>query len=184
MAPNPSAAFSVLTLPGWQGSEPEHWQSRWEHLHGYQRVEQHNWLHPLRGDWTARLEDMVLDSTAPVVLVAHSLGCILTAWWAAHSQSTHRVKAALMVAPGDIEQPDLAPYLPGWAPIARQPLPFAAVLAGSQNDPYCSFARAQGLAQSWGAHFVDCGESGHINGASNLGDWPEGHALLASLMKD
>ena len=184
MALNPSAAFSVLTLPGWQGSGAEHWQSHWEQLHGYQRVEQHNWLNPLRGDWTARLEDMVLDSAAPVVLVAHSLGCILTAWWAAHSQNTHRVKAALLVAPGDVEQTDLAAYLPGWAPIARQPLPFAAVLAGSQNDPYCSFARAQGLAQSWGARFVDCGERGHLNGASNLGDWPEGQALLASLMKD
>ena len=184
MAPNPSAAFSVLTLPGWQGSGPEHWQSRWEHLHGYQRVEQHDWLHPLRGDWTARLEDLVLDSPAPVVLVAHSLGCILTAWWAAHSRNTHRVKAALLVAPGDVEQPDLAAHLPGWAPIARQPLPFAAVLAGSHNDPYCSFDRAQGLAQSWRARFVDCGERGHINGASHLGDWPEGHALLASLMKD
>ena len=184
MAPVPSAAFSVLTLPGWQGSGPEHWQSRWEQLHRYQRVEQHDWLHPLRGDWTARLEDMVLDSPAPVVLVAHSLGCILTAWWAAHSRNTHRVKAALLVAPGDVEQPDLAAHLPGWAPIARQPLPFTAVLAGSHNDPYCSFARAQGLAQSWGARFVDCGERGHINGASHLGDWPEGHALLASLMKD
>ena len=39
----------VLTLPGWQGSGPEHWQSRWEALHGFIRVEQHDWMRPLRG---------------------------------------------------------------------------------------------------------------------------------------
>ncbi|WP_204314112.1 alpha/beta hydrolase, partial [Klebsiella aerogenes] len=24
----------VLLLPGWQNSGPDHWQSRWERLHG------------------------------------------------------------------------------------------------------------------------------------------------------
>ncbi|MDD2712346.1 MAG: alpha/beta hydrolase, partial [Simplicispira sp.] len=52
----------TLVLPGWQGSCPAHWQSRWELLHGYERVQQHDWQHPLRGDWTARLEEVVLDS--------------------------------------------------------------------------------------------------------------------------
>ena len=44
---------SVLTLPGWQSSGPAHWQSRWEALHGYVRVEQHDWMRPLRGDLNA-----------------------------------------------------------------------------------------------------------------------------------
>ncbi|MCB1978344.1 MAG: alpha/beta hydrolase, partial [Burkholderiaceae bacterium] len=43
---------------------------------------------PLRGDWSARLDEVVVDTHGPVVLVAHSLGCILAAWWAAHSQHT------------------------------------------------------------------------------------------------
>ena len=60
-----------------------HWQSRWETLHGYQRVQQHDWQRPLRGDWTARLEEVVLDSPKPVVLVAHSLACILAQSWGA-----------------------------------------------------------------------------------------------------
>ena len=59
---------SILTLPGWQNSGPQHWQSRWEALYGYQRVEQHDWRRPLRGDWTARLQEVVVDSPAPVVL--------------------------------------------------------------------------------------------------------------------
>ena len=29
----------VLLLPGWQNSGPGHWQSRWEALHGFERLE-------------------------------------------------------------------------------------------------------------------------------------------------
>src|SRR3990167_6497730 len=111
-------------------------------------------MRPLRGDWTARLEEVVVDADGPVVLVAHSLGCILTAWWAAHSQNTTRVRGALLVAPGDVEQPDVAGYLPGWAPVARQRLPFPAVLVGSRDDPYCRFERAPAPAAAWGARLV------------------------------
>lgn len=176
-------ARRVLVLPGWQGSDPGHWQSRWECLHGYQRVEQHDWLHPLRGDWTARLEDAVLDAGGPVVLVAHSLGCILVAWWAAHSVHAHRVHGALLVAPGDVDRADVRAQLPGWAPIAAQrPLPFPTLLVASDNDPWCSLERARTLAAAWGARAVSAGARGHLNAESGLGDWPQGHALLASLL--
>ena len=177
-------ASNILLLPGWQNSGPDHWQSLWEARHGYPRVEQHDWMRPLRGDWSARLEETVVDADGPVVLVAHSLGCILTAWWAAHSPNAHRVQGALLVAPGDVESPDLAAQIHGWSPIARQPLPFPAVLVGSRNDPYCSYERAEGLGEAWGARFVDGGARGHINAESGLADWPEGHHLLHTLLKD
>ena len=70
---NHDAVPQVLILPGWQGSGPAHWQSRWEVLHGYARVEQHDWQQPRRGDWLARLDETVIDSERPVVLVAHAL---------------------------------------------------------------------------------------------------------------
>ncbi|CAM3750751.1 RBBP9/YdeN family alpha/beta hydrolase [Paracidovorax anthurii] len=174
---------NVLILPGWQNSGPDHWQSRWERLHGYRRVEQHDWMRPLRGDWSARLEEVVGDADGPVLLAAHSLGCILTAWWAAHTRHAHKVRGALLVAPGDVEQPDIAAQLPGWTPIARQALPFPSVLFGSQDDLYCRLERAQALADAWGARFVDAGARGHLNAESGLGDWPEGHALLQDMMK-
>ena len=175
---------NILLLPGWQNSGPEHWQSRWEARHGYHRVEQHDWMRPLRGDWSARLEDTVVDADGPVVLVAHSLGCILTAWWAAHSANARRVVGALLVAPGDVERPDIAAQIRGWSPIAQQPLPFPSVLVGSRNDPYCSFERVQDLGQAWGSRLVDAGECGHINGESGLGDWDDGQALLHTFLKD
>lgn len=171
----------VLLLPGWQDSGPGHWQTEWERLHGYRRVQQHDWMRPLRGDWSTRLEEVVADASGPLLLAAHSLGCILTAWWAAHTRHAHKVRGALLVAPGDVERPDLAAQIRGWMPIARQALPFPCVLVGSRNDPYCSLERARGLAADWGARFVDHGACGHINAESALGDWPEGHALLHSL---
>ena len=98
------------------------------------------------------------------------------------SRHTSRIRGALLVAPGDVERPDLREQVPGWAPIVRQRLPFAATLVGSRNDPFCSHERAHSLAASWGAHWVDLGAAGHINADSGLGDWPEGHALLQSRM--
>lgn len=176
---NPS---NVLILPGWQNSGPAHWQSLWEQAHGYQRVQQHDWMRPLRGDWIARLEDVVLGCDGPVTLVAHSLGCLLVAAWASHSRHTARVQGALLVAPGDAEQEALRPVLTSWAPIAMQRLPFPSVLVGSQDDPFCTLARAQTLASAWGSEFIDAGALGHINAESGLGDWPQGGALLAGLM--
>ena len=172
----------VLVLPGWLGSGPDHWQSRWEVLYGDQRVEQHDWETPRRGDWMARLEEVLLQDNRPALLVAHSLGCILTAAWAAHSQNTARVLGALLVAPGDTEDPDLGPQLPSWAPIVRQPLPFASILVASRNDPYCRFDKARELATTWGSRFVDLGERGHINAESGLGDWRAGRDLLDELI--
>lgn len=176
------ADWEVLLLPGWQNSGPAHWQSRWEALHGFMRVQQHDWMQPLRGDWLIQLEEAVLAARRPVVLVAHSLGCIQSAAWAAHSQSTHRVRAALLVAPGDVERPDLAPLLPTWQPIARQRLPFASRLVVSRNDPYCAHDRALALAHCWGSTVQDLGAAGHINADSGLGDWPQGLDLLADLL--
>ena len=72
MTSEPSPATPrVLLLPGWQNSGPDHWQSRWEPLYGMERVEQHDWMLPLRGDWIARLEDVLLAQSGPSVLVAH-----------------------------------------------------------------------------------------------------------------
>ena len=49
-----------------------------------------------------------------------------------------------------------------------QRLPFKSILLGSQNDPFCSLARAQAFASAWGAEFIDYGVVGHINGEFGL----------------
>jgi predicted alpha/beta hydrolase family esterase len=179
-----SAAQPILLLPGWQNSVPTHWLSRWELLYGDHRVLQHDWMHPLRGDWIARLEEVLLAQTQPCYLVAHSLGCMLVAAWAAVSRNTHLVRGAFLVAPGDPQCDLLVNVLHSWSPPAMEKIPFPSTLLASHDDPYCSFARASAFAAAWGCNLIDYGHSGHINADSNLGDWADGRRLLAQLQKN
>ncbi|MGQ3052735.1 MAG: RBBP9/YdeN family alpha/beta hydrolase [Roseateles sp.] len=171
----------VLLLPGWQNSGPDHWQSRWEQLHGDRRVEQHDWDWPRRGDWMARLDEVLLENDRPVLLAAHSLGCQLVAAWSEHSQHTARVTGALLVAPPDTERADMPPQLHNWRPIRRSRLPFPSVAVISSDDPYCAVERSTQMAADWGSGVVMAGPRGHLNAESGLGDWPEVRALLLGL---
>jgi len=177
----------VLTLPGWQGSGPTHWQSRWEALYGDRRVEQNDWMWPLRGDWMMRLDEEIgalADTASPprIVLVAHSAGCHLVAAWAAHSGKTAHVRAALLVAPPDFDRADLPPQLHSFSPAVRQPLPFPALAVISEDDPFCTADAAWRLAGDWRCRALDAGARGHLNADSGLGDWPAGREMLASLL--
>ena len=173
----------VLLLPGWLDSGPGHWQTHWETRHGHERVQQADWLWPRRGDWMARLEEVLLQDERPAMLVAHSLGCHLVAAWAAHSQHSARVVGALLVAPPDTERPDMPPQLHNWRPMVRAGLPFASTVLYSEDDPYCTAERARGFAQCWGAAAHSVGAAGHVNGESCLGDWPAGLAWLRALSR-
>lgn len=183
MADDPFKPPRVLILPGWLDSGPTHWQSRWETLHGDRRVVQADWEWPRRGDWMARLEEVLLEHEGPAVLVAHSLGCQLVAAWAAHTGQPQRVQAAMLVAPPDTEREDMPPNLFNWRPIVRSRLPFPSVVVTSSDDPYCRPDRAARMAADWGSETVDIGLRGHINGDSGLGDWPEGRTLLRALIE-
>lgn len=171
----------VLLLPGWMDSGPGHWQTRWEAAHGYQRVQQADWLWPRRGDWMTQLEEALLDDPRPALLAAHSLGCHLVAAWAAHTRHVHKVQAALLVAPPDLDRPDTPPQITGWRPVARQRLPFPALLACSDDDPFCSLAASEQLATGWGAATWLLPARGHLNAESGLGDWPEALQRLRGL---
>ncbi len=171
----------VLILPGWQNSGPAHWQSRWQDLHGFHRVEQANWDWPLRGDWMMRLEEAVRAEARPTSLVAHSLGCHLVAAWAAHASDTSSVTGALLVAPPDTAREDMPPQLASWRHIVRQRLPFKALVAYSSSDPFCTADRALEMAADWGASVLSMGAAGHVNADTGLGDWPDGLDLIRQL---
>ena len=172
----------TLLLPGWLDSGPGHWQSRWEARHGFRRVLQDDWLWPRRGDWMARLEEELLADPRPAVLVAHSLGCHLVAAWAAHSARLERVCAAWLVAPPDLDRPDLPPQLASWRPAARQPLPMPALLVASDDDPFAAEAASLRLASDWQVPTWRLPGRGHLNADSGLGDWDDGLARLHALV--
>ena len=115
------------------------------------------------------------------MLVAHSLGCLTVAAWAAHSKNRHLVKAALLVAPPDTAREDIGQMLPGWV-VPLQALPFKSVVFASSSDPFCGIDQAQRFASSWGATVINIGARGHINTDSGLGDWLEAHAKLLQLI--
>ncbi|TGE23325.1 RBBP9/YdeN family alpha/beta hydrolase [Hymenobacter metallicola] len=174
---------TVLTVPGLGSSGPLHWQSLWEQHYGYSRVEQQEWEAPVCADWVQGLEQAVQAAAGPVVLVAHSLACSTIAYWA-RQHSTGPVRAALLVAPADTEQADFPAQAVGFAPMPLHQLPFPSIVVASSTDEYVPLARAAHFARAWGSRFVEAGALGHINSASALGLWPQGHVLLQELLRD
>lgn len=182
----------ILIVPGWSSSGPDHWQSRWQRsLTTARRVEQDDWLTPVRDRWVERIAAEVARATRPPVLVAHSLGCAAVVH-AARKLPRGLVAGAYLVAPADVDNASLWPMTAGYtfeathggfAPLPTEPLPFPALVVASADDPYCILARARSLAQSWGAGFVDAGNCGHINVASGHGPWPEGLLRFGSFLK-
>ncbi|MBF8744092.1 alpha/beta hydrolase [Pseudomonas putida] len=177
-------SIRYLIVPGWQGSPDNHWQSHWQRtLPNSFRVEQEDWLTPQRGDWVQALEQAIVADRSPVILIAHSLGCITVAHWAARANSAllRRVRGALLVAPADVERPTCAPALRNFAPIPQQPLPFPSQVVSSDNDPAVSVPRALHLAQAWGAEAGLLTNAGHINVKSGHERWEQGFAYLYRL---
>lgn len=175
-----SAAPRIIIVPGWRNSSPEHWQSLWaQTLPNVERVEQNDWLTPKREDWVRALEDLILSRPEPVIVVAHSLGCITTTHLGAEAAA--RIRSALLVAPAD---PERRAHLADFAPVPYQLLPYRSVLVASSNDPYCPIRLAGAYARAWGSEFVRLQNAGHINVESGYGPWPLGFALLQSLIQD
>jgi predicted alpha/beta hydrolase family esterase len=176
--PTPDHAPRIIVVPGWRNSGPEHWQSLWcERFAAAERVQQDDWHTPNRQAWVARLSQTIQAQPGPVVLVAHSLGCIASAHLP--PDVAQQVQGALLVAPAD---PERRAALSDFAPVPSQKLPYRHVLVASSNDPYCPIRLAGAYARAWGSEFVRLTDAGHINVASGHGEWPLGLALLQSLV--
>ena len=168
--------MTVIIVPGWRDSGPGHWQSLWaERLSGAVRVVQDDWITPSRKAWVAALERTILGMEGPVVVAAHSLGCIATTHVSAEVAA--HIQGALLVAPAD---PERRAVLSDFAPVPYARLPYRSVLVASSNDPYCPIRLAGAYARAWGSEFVRLQDAGHINIESGHGEWPLGQALLQS----
>ncbi|HEY6354390.1 MAG TPA: alpha/beta fold hydrolase [Burkholderiaceae bacterium] len=134
----------------------------------------------------AAIEHAVQAIAGPLVLVAHSAGCVMVAHWA--QQMTRPIRGALLATPPDFERPmpDGYPTLGelrdnGWLPVPREPLPFQSVVAASRDDPLGGFDRIEQLARNWGSRFVDLDKVGHLNPASGYGPWSRAEAFIDEL---
>ena len=181
------AETTVLIVPGLRDHVVQHWQT----LLAMQlpRVV----MVPPMGredlDCDARVDAIERCAQAiegPMVIVAHSGGCIMVAHWAL--QTKRPVHGALLATPPDFELPMPGGYpsledltTGGWLPVPRERLPFPGIVAASRNDPLGKFSRVSALAHDWGSRLVDLGEVGHLNPASGFGPWPLAHAFIEQL---
>lgn len=184
----------ILIVPGWTGSGPDHWQTRWEgRLQTARRVALPDPDRPVKDAWVSAIVAAVAACERPVVLVAHSCGVAAVAH-AAPLLARGRTVAAMLVAPADLgrtealehwrrtEAPDAR--LPvGFDPLPEAPLPFPTLLIASRNDVLCTYEAAGEMALSWGSTLVDAGEVGHLNTASGHGPWPEGAMRFGLFLK-
>lgn len=171
---------TLLTFPGIGNSGPEHWQSYWERANpDFVRIAQRDWNQPVCDEWASALESTVQRLGPSVVVVAHSLACLAVSHWAARPHSP--IRAALLVAVPDPDSTAFPVEASGFSPLPLQSFSFPSIVVASSNDPYGSLEHAKTCATAWGSRLVNVGAAGHINASSNLGDWPEGMALLQQL---
>lgn len=184
-------AYMTLIVPGLNDSSPDHWQSLLESQNiAARRVTQTDWSRPQIIPWARNVQNAILESDDPVILVAHSFGvlaCIVGA-----SRVADRVAGALYVAPADPTKFTAAgEILPDEAQdwrtglynlIPKERLGYLSILAASMNDPYMPFKRAAWWATKWQSRLVTLGFAGHVNVASGHGHWPEGEVLYQEVV--
>lgn len=170
-----TADVDILIVPGWTGSGPDHWQSRWARsLKTARVIEQDDWHEPVKDDWVERIVEYVDKATRPVVLVAHSCG-VAAVVHAAPLLKDRNVVGAYLVAPADLDaSSDWPAAKGGFAPAPMHRLPFPSAVVAPADDPHCSFSRAKTFAEAWGSKLIEAGNVGHLNTASGHGPWPEG----------
>ena len=170
--------MNYLNVPGLSNSGVKHWQTIWEQQYpsNFRRVRQKNWFRPEKDEWVSTLSKSIVNLSSPVILVAHSLGCITVAHWAKDNDSS-LVKGALLVAPADVEKSGQECFKT-FCPVPIGKLPFPSIVVASTNDNYISMERSAKWAAYWGSKFICIGDKGHINAQSGLNDWKEGLGFL------
>lgn len=167
----------IIHLPGIGNSGKAHWHTLWEDADpAIRRFAPTSWDEPDCSDWVAALEKAVCAAQAPPILVAHSLACLLVAHW--HQVSDLPVRGAMLVAVPDPSSPAFPPQAMSFADTPQRKFRFPALIVASTDDPYGALPYVQTRAEQWGCDLKIIGAAGHINGESELGNWPEGLALL------
>ena len=182
---------TILIVPGLRDAVARHWQTLLEARLRAAATPVAGVLPMGREDLScsarvAEIERAAQAIEGPLVIVAHSGGCIMVAHWA--RQTRRAVRGALLATPPDFEKPMPEGYptiaalrAGGWLPVPRERLPFPSIVAASRNDPLARFERVAELAHGWGSRLDDLGNVGHLNPASGFGPWPAADQYIAAL---
>jgi predicted alpha/beta hydrolase family esterase len=174
---------TFVFLAGIGNSGDGHWQRAWhERLPGSVWVEHDDWERPVKGDWVSDFQAALWKIRGPVVVIAHSLGCLVLAEWA-RTRDDPSIAGAFLVAVPDPDSSAFPAVAAGFGDLTKAQLSFPSLVLASRNDDYAGIGYARDVAHTWGAEFADMGDTGHINAASGLGDWDEGWRLLEAFVE-
>ena len=177
--------MTFVIIPGLDGSDDHHWQSRWESdwLLNAVRIRPSSWSAPDLSDWSQAITTAVESIPDDIVFITHSLGCHAVTHWLTTEVVPARIRGAFMVAPPD-PLADTFPVdrLPTFASLPTLALPVPAVLTVSTDDPYCTVDGAARLAAGWATPLIALDDLGHINTDSKLDLWPQGQHLLTAFL--
>lgn len=172
--------YNVITVPGLFGSDESHWQTCWEKRFGYRRTELGHWDNPEPEVWEQILHECVEHSPLPVILVAHSLGSILSVRYL--ESFSANVAGAFLVAPTDAEADHIPEVAKRFAPIPRARLATPTLVVATESDPYLPLAKCRELCRGWEASLNILESGGHLGRDAALGQWDAGHELLTAFV--
>lgn len=183
-----AASPTLLIVPGLRDHVPQHWQTllverlkkQGRRVVGVPPMGREDLDCAKR---VAAIEREARSIDGPLVIVAHSGGCVMVAHWA--RRTTRPVQGALLATPPDFDSPMPEGYptleqlrAGGWLPVPRAKLPFPSLVAASRDDPLAHFEAVERLARDWGSELVDLGHVGHLNPASGYGEWSMADRLI------
>lgn len=175
----------VLLLHGWQGNDPDHWQT-W--LAGELRAAGAAVLYPELPDFDEPSPDRwgravhahlaalaALPGDGARVVACHSLGCVAWLREAHHVRLDHRVERVALVAPPcpGAAVPELARFYPVDADAdAVRTAAAHTRLVCADDDPYCPGGADEHWARPLGLAVDVLPGAGHLNVAAGYGPWP------------
>lgn len=201
------APYTTVYIAGYGNSLEGHWQRQWYHdTPNSLWVEQKNWDCPNKQEWLESLNHTLTSTTTvnhqavekPVFIIAHSLGCNTLVEWVGEKlgrntqdlsrestskNRTPHIRGALLVAYPDVVHKSFPEAIKGYSSPPLRRLPFPTLAIASTSDPYIrDYKQVEFYADAWGSKLVNVGDVGHINAASELGDWPQGKQILEAFV--
>ena len=174
-------AITIVNVPGYTNAGPAHWQTLLENKFAYfKRVQQLDWLSPVRDLWIQGIEETVSQIDGDIVLVGHSCGAVAIAQWAL-ACDTRKVKGALLVAPADIDRASAIAPIHVQRPLPTQALPFPTKLIYSDNDEHTMRDRSEIIGQQWGSELILVKGASHFHTEAGFGQWAEAELWIEQL---
>jgi len=170
---------TCITVPGLNGSGPDHWQTWAEkEIPNCRRISGIDFNKPVIAAWADAIRNNIRDEAGSVILIAHSFGCLASVVAIADNET--KVAGVVLVAPASPQRfsatgliglgHGVSSTLLGAIP--SRPLGVPGMLIASSDDPWMKVTHARYWAENWGLRFSCLRNAGHINVESGFGPWP------------